>query len=802
MHVPTHLSVDGLSSPVTVGPAPRLGWRTPGTQTGYELELVDAHGGTRWSSGLVESGESVLVPYTGPVLAPGNRFRWRVSVTTAQERSAWSEWASFGTLPGFTAVPVWAPSGDWAFVRTEVDLPADAAWAHLYATGSSGEPTRQFVAKVWVNDEVVGITPTRAVAGETRVDGWDVTRFLAAGRLAVGLLAYTPSDHRLLAEVVLGCTDGRVIHVGTDATWRALDGGGAYPPSGSIGTSYFTAPQEDLDQSAYPTDLASPGFDDSAWPDAVPAEPFAELVATPTARVERRLVPPVTVESLPSGRYLVDYGRTWVGGLRLAVAHPTEVEIRYGLVRDGADDVLWRTSAGNAYRDRWSLVGGAPAETWGMRVFRHVAIDGLPDGMGAADLCASAYVYPDDDEAAFRSGDAALDQIWALCRHTLLATNGNLYVDSWEREREPYEADTYLQLLAGATVSADSTLARYSLDYLLRRRTWPTEWPLYLPLAVRVAVEASGDLQWADEVYERVRGLLPEQWLDHATGLVRKDFGNDGSHSAVDHDIVDWPMSERDGFVFSPYNTVVNALAAKAYEDVAVLAGWLGRDADAAWCAGRARGLGAAMRRLLWDESAGAFRDGLRAGGRPIDHHAAHATLFPLGCGVAGQHSARATETLGKRGMACSVYAAAFLLQGLFDADRPDLALGLLTGGGLRSYRSMLDAGSGSGSTMEAWHVSLKPNTTYSHPWAAHPVAVLARGLFGIRPTSPGYSTFDVRLRLGPLEWAEITVPTVRGPIHVAYDPEHLIFDVPGNSVCQVAGATYGPGRHSLRRRP
>src|SRR5699024_11098457 len=123
--------------------------------------------------------------------------------------------------------------------------------------------------------------------------------------------------------------------------------------------------------------------------------------------------------------------------------------------------------------------------TWGMRVFRYAEVIGAPPGLSAEDFPAVAQVYPVDvDAARLRSSDDALNQVWALSRNSLESLNHNLYVDSWTREREPYEADSYLQMMANFFTSADPTLGNYSIDYLLTRRTWPTEWPMYTILAM------------------------------------------------------------------------------------------------------------------------------------------------------------------------------------------------------------------------------------------------------------------------------------------------------------------------------
>ena len=176
------------------------------------------------------------------------------------------------------------------------------------------------------------------------------------------------------------------------------------------------------------------------------------------------------VEKSP-GNYFIDYGRTWIGGLSLDVegAAGQVLDVRFGEALSAPQTVRFAMNTGNTYQDKWTLRAGPQhLETWGMRVFRYAEVLGAPTGLTADDFPALAQVYPyDPDGAYFSSSDDSLNQVWELSRHTVDATNHNLYVDSWTRERDAYEADSYLQMMANFFVSDDPTLGNYSLEYLL-----------------------------------------------------------------------------------------------------------------------------------------------------------------------------------------------------------------------------------------------------------------------------------------------------------------------------------------------
>lgn len=53
------------------------------------------------------------------------------------------------------------------------------------------------------------------------------------------------------------------------------------------------------------------------------------------------------------------------------------------------------------------------------------------------------------------------------------------------------------------------------------------------------------------------------------------------------------------------------------------------------------------------------------------------------------------------------------------------------------------------------------------HAWGASPIYLLGRYYLGVKPTSPGYKTYQVEPGLGDLKWMEGDVPTPQGKIHL-----------------------------------
>jgi hypothetical protein len=228
----------------------------------------------------------------------------------------------------------------------------------------------------------------------------------------------------------------------------------------------------------------------------------------------------------------------------------------------------------------------------------------------------------------------------------------------------------------------------------------------------------------------------------------------------------------RDGFVFVPSNTVVNAHYVSAFNRFGDLAEAAGDAAGAAAARAKAAALAAAMRRLLFNASSGAFDDGLGAG-----HSAIHSSAYALGCGVADGDDAVGAAlwaTLLSRldpvsGIPVGPYPGLFfgtaLARNTSDHGRA-LVSRFLGSNGTNSWLNQIRQGATT--TMESWTVAEKGNLTWSHPWMAFALQLIIRWLLGVRALAAGFARVLVQPQLGGLAWARGAVPTARGAVTVS----------------------------------
>jgi alpha-L-rhamnosidase len=757
--------------------------------TSIDGVVVDTTSDTRFSGGAVgfRHGGTESATYDNlRVTSSAGQVLYENSFDQPGADFACGQVASGALSVGAGAACLLSGGDDWAFMRrvfTVQDKPI--AWATLYATGRSTEPARQYVYRLSLNGSFVGVGPARArSAGATMYGAYDVTALLRRGAPnALGALAYTTSDKRFLAQLVIAYADGTRDVLVTDSGWRTLAGPSALPAGGSVGTQYYVAPAENIDARAYPLGFDQPGFAETDWLAASVKAAIGGLLGTPAPPVEQRLLAPAAIVQVAAGRYFLDFGRTVVGGLQLKLsgAGGETVEIRLGEELSAANTVRYQLRTGNTYRDVWTLRAGAQTlQHWGYRVFRYAEVIGAPQALAADNVAAAALVYPyDQDASAFSSSNAALDQVHAFSRDGVRALNLDLHLDSPTRERAPYEGDNLIHMLIQGASDGDYAQSRSTMEWLIDNPTWPSEWKLASILSAWEYWRATGDTSSAAASYDKLAAFLPVGYIG-SDGLVNKP----ATGSAIGDDLVDWPAAERDGYVFTTVNTVINAWSYRAFADMADMAAALGKSADATRYRDIATKMRDAINTKLFDTAAGAYRDGLST-----THISVHASVFALAFGVAGPGQiGRAADYVAGRGIVCSVFCANFLIQGLYNAGRGADAVRLMTSTGTRSWRHMIALGAGS--PMEAWDPSLKSNLTFSHPWSGSPAYLVYRGALGIQPLEAGFGRFEVRPQPGGLTAAQGVMPTVRGPVRAAFavtgDRIDLALGAPANTSARV----------------
>ena len=536
---------------------------------------------------------------------------------------------------------------------------------------------------------------------------------------------------------------------------------------------------------------------------------FTGYISTGNAfQIEK--ISPKSIVKTAVNSYFIDFGKDAFGTLELTSNSPKNetLTIRLGEKLDGK--AIDRNPGGTIRYSELKLAVQPGKKTYTLKLipdkrntlpnkavqmpdsfdvvtpFRYVEIDNYKSGLTKNEIRQKAYFnYFDESESSFTSSDTALNQIWNLCKYSIKATTfSGFYIDG-DRERIPYEADAYINQMGHYGVDREYAMAKQTIEWFMEKPTWPTEWLLHTALLMYQDYMYTGDTELLKKYYDLLKrkclmqlsredGLISTKSPLH-NGQLMLSIGFADSTQRM-RDIVDWPdgkiisgdksfsqKGERDGYDMVPINTVVNCFFYKDMQIMAEFAGILGKTADQDDFSLMAAKVKKAINEKLFDQQKGIYMDGEGSA-----HSALHANMWPLAFGIVPETAKKTVVDFVKsRKMACSVYGAQFLFDGLYEAGEGQYALDLLRATDDRSYWNMIKVGSTI--TMEAWDMKYKPNSDWNHAWGAAPANIIPRQMWGIQPATPGFGLARIIPQLGNLKNSSITVPTIKGAINASY---------------------------------
>jgi alpha-L-rhamnosidase len=574
-------------------------------------------------------------------------------------------------------------------------------------------------------------------------------------------------------------------------------------------------------------------------------------------RIER--IAPVIFKKVSACSYFIDFGKDAFGTVEISckTSTPETLTVRLGeKLKDGKIDrepggtiryqeVNLPVSHGKTHyvlqlppdkRNTNHMAVPLPESFGVITPFRYVEIENACRELKAGDLKQKAFFhYFEEDQCRFTSSDTILNQVWDICRYSMKATSfTGLYIDG-DRERIPYEADAYINQLSHYGVDREYAMARQTIEWFMKNPTWPTEWLLHTALLMYMDYYYTADSELVEAYYERLKhktlielarddGLISTKNSVITDDYMRKLGFKDPTNRLTD--IVDWPPGqkdtgwklatpegERDGYEMRPINTVVNCFFYQNMVIMAELAAMLENSADADYFQLMAAKVRKAINEKLFDPVRGIYKDG-----EGSSHASLHANMMPLAFKmVPKKHISSVVAFVKSRGMACSVYGAQYLLEGLYNAGEGQYALDLMRATHDRSWYNMIKTGSTI--TMEAWDMKYKPNADWNHAWGAVPGNIIPRFLWGIQPKVPGFYVANIHPQMGDLTHSSIEVPTLLGPIkgdyrRVSESLKNYKIEIPANMVAEFSvqnasedviflnGQRQNPAFNSIRLNP
>jgi alpha-L-rhamnosidase len=833
---PTRLATTGVAIAVGVDPDDvQFAWQVVDTrrgavQGGYRIEVVGdgvSHAKV-WDSGEVHSGRQAFVPYAGPTLSADTRYRW--TVRTADGKGNWSDpsapvtfttglrsadWTAQWLRPG----PADPGEEEYTYVRTTKALPKGTiAYATAYVAAAHKY-------QLWVNGTQVDAGPSFCFPDEQYYQATEIGTTLVPGRPnAIGILHhwYGPGRGRptsapgLLVQVKVHYTDGKVVTLGSDGSWRTRRGEWLAAPQRNNDSGDFV---EWIDGQLSPTGWSEASYDDRGWAAAavlgpVGTEPFAHLYAQRT-RITEDVVPALSLRTLPTGSVVVDFGKVYAGRPTVlfehgVAGHTVPMHVGYTLDPDGSVSTIHNTQGTDLSFSYIQRTGAQRFKPYWYLGFRYLQIDepGETIGHDQVTLVARHATMPDRPVATFTSSSPTLDSVWALCAHSGLYTSQEQFIDTPTREKGQFLWDAANESQTIMRTYGDQNLSWQGLRDMARAqaRYWSTtgevnevypndDGPQDYPTFTALYPEWIWRYYLSTGDRATVATLLPTllRLSEYLTGIIDPSTGL----------ISGQPMSTNGDDEYGyDYNTnadtTLNILGVNAFRRIGDAAALVGETETASAQAQLAETLTAAVNGHLIGSN-GLYTDGLRTDGSQSAVSSQLANVCALAYGVAPQAQvAPVAKYVASLDISVEPDRGMELLRALHAGGRDADVVRILTDSSFPGWAAILKAGGTF--TWETWTPSDVIGDSMSHGWGSSALVAIQEALLGVVPLAPPAhgppTAVTVTPPSGGLTHASGTFPTPAGEYAVAWrtatDGTHLSITIPANATaqCRFPGAT------------
>ncbi|MDP4205587.1 MAG: family 78 glycoside hydrolase catalytic domain, partial [Bacteroidota bacterium] len=380
-----------------------------------------------WNSGVVKSSQSILVPYLGTIMKPGEKYFWRVKVWDQKNQgSEWSEISSFVT--GLFSSADWS-NAQWIGYEDMPESERLVPGVHAPEAGSVGEKCqkrpvvpmfrKEFILKKKVARAVAFVSGLgqyemsingKKVGNSFLAPGWtfydkkclyntyNVTQYLKDGGNAIGVIVgngfYNINRERyfkltvafgmpkMICKLKILYTDGTTATIVSDQSWKTA-------PSPITFASIYGG--EDYDARMEQPGWDKPAFNDLKWKKVLlVTRPKGVLMPESDNPVKPSEIINLKAITRPKNNvYLYDYGQNASGILTLKVKGKKGQVVKLIPAELITPDHLANQNATGTPNYLSYTLKGEGVETWTPRFtytgFRYVQVEGaVPEAETAA----------------------------------------------------------------------------------------------------------------------------------------------------------------------------------------------------------------------------------------------------------------------------------------------------------------------------------------------------------------------------------------------------------------------------------
>jgi len=715
-----------------------------------------------------------------------------------------------------------APQRDEVVLHFRKVLDLAAAPQHFVVQVSADN---QFV--LYVNQQRVGLGPSRSDLAHWRYETYDIAPMLHAGKNVLAATVWNFGVHTPLAQI--SDRTAFVLHGESEAE-RIADTGPSWqvevesglrtmPDPEALSHEYYVAePAEEIDGRIFDWNWSGPSDAGGEWktaeaighasllggalqndnwqlmPDPLPTMQMELVPAGKVVRATGMDVPsgfpesPFTIPAHAKVTLLLDnshlttgYPELTLSGGRGSTARLTYAEalVNEDGEKGNRNDIAGKDIVG--VFDQF-IADGADGRTYaplGWKTWRYLQIDITTQDqpLRVDGLKTWFTAFPFEERGYFRSNDASLQPIWDIGWRTARLDAHDTYMDTPYYERMQYVGDTRIQALISYTVAGDDRLARQAMQAFGESRLPEGLTRSRYPSSVRQVIPTFS-LLWV--------GMLHDFWMYRGDAdFVRSELP--GTRAVLDwflryqrpdgllRKLPWWPFVDwgKDfPFGMPPQDAdggsaPITLQFVEALRYAAQMESAYGEPARAELYRQAAAKATDGVEKLCWNK-----KYGLLADTPAQSHFSQHANILGVWLDVIPR--AEQKEVLNKilsttdpvfttREPVPPMTAATYYFRFYLARAVEHAGMGDRYLDLLGPWHKMVLLG------LTTWAETPEPTRSDSHAWSAHPNYDFLTIVAGIRPKTPGFASVVMTPHLGTLRQVSAALPTPKGMIEAEY---------------------------------
>ena len=409
------------------------------------------------------------------------------------------------------------------------------------------------------------------------------------------------------------------------------------------------------------------------------------------------------------------------------------------------------------------------------RAYRYIDIQ-VPAGVSIGKISMLYDYLPLTRRGDFKCSDELINKIYDVSYYTMELCTREFMVDGIKRDRWIWSGDAYQSYLMNFYTFFDEPVNKRTLyavrgqDPVKTHLNTILDYSFYWIIGIYDHYLFTGDADFVKEIYPRMKTLM-----DFCESRMNAE-GFIAGHKD-DWVFIDWaPMSKLGELCFE------QILWARCLEAMAACSKLLNQDEDSQKYTSLYKKVSGKIDEIFWNEDKQAYSH-TRLNGIVNDSIYKYPNMFAVLFDYASpeqKSSIKKNVLLNKDIQEITTpYMKFHELAALCELEEQETVTGFVK----QYWGGMLEQGATS--FWEAYDPSVgdgdhdamygRPfGKSLCHAWGDNPVYLFGKYYLGVKPTAPGYKQFEIRPKLGGIEWIEGKVPTPNGDISIKMNKDEI----------------------------